>query len=351
MNKRIVRKLAAAALALAAVAVLGGCGEEKESITVFNYGMYIDPDILDIFEEETGIEVKYEEATTPEELYTKYTSGAISYDLLCTSDYMVERLINEGEAQKIDFDKLEYAENIGDTYWEFAQSFDPDNQYALPYFWGTVGILYDKTKVRGPVDSWSVLFDGSYAGEIIMQDSVRDAFMVAEKHLGYSLNSTDKEEINEAKELLAKQKPDVEAYLVDEVRDEIVAGNATMGVIYSGEAYLGKEYNENLEYVVPREGSNVWLDAWLMTKKCENAENAEKFLSFLCREDIAMRNFECIWYSSPNKKVLEAIGDEYADDPAINPPEEVLENCEVYKQLDAETTQLYSDLWKEIKSN
>lgn len=334
-----------------AIIMLSACGgkEITDTLTVINYGEYIDPDVLDSFTEETGIEVKYEEALTPEEMYTKYKSGAIDYDLLCTSDYMVKRLIDEKEAQKVDFSSMEYTSNIGDDYWEFSKAFDPDNEYALPYFYGTVGILYDTTKVDEPIDSWDVLFNGKYKDDIIMQNSQRDTFMITLKYLGYSLNTTNPDELREAKDLLVKQKPDVQAYLVDEARDEVVAGNAAMAVVYSGEAYLGHEYNEDLAYVVPKEGSNVWIDSWVVTKNCKNTEAAAKFLDYLCREDIAYKNFEYIYYSTPNEAVVEQMDEELRNDPSIVPAKEDIANCEVCIQTDSETTELYNELWKEIK--
>lgn len=338
---------------IAATFFLGGCGksEPEEYLTIFNYGEYIDPDVLEMFTEETGIGIKYEEALTPEEMYAKYSSGAISYDLLCTSDYMVQRLINEGEAQKVDFSSMEYTKNIGEKYWEFSKAFDAENEYALPYFYGTVGILYDTTKVKGEIDSWGVLFDGTYKDEIIMQNSQRDTFMITLKYLGYSLNTTDEGELREAQELLIKQKPDVQAYLVDEARDEVVAGNATMAVIYSGEAYLGHEYNEDLAYVVPKEGSNLWIDSWIVTKNCKNTEAAAKFLDFLCREDVATKNFEYIYYSTPNEAVVANMDDALRNDPAIVPTDAETQNCEVCVQADEKTTKLYNDLWKELKAD
>lgn len=338
---------------LAAVCMLGGCGESEptEYLTVFNYAEYIDPDVIDRFTEETGIGIKYEEALTPEELYAKYSSGAISYDLVCTSDYMVQRLIQEGEVQKVDFSSMEYADNIGDRFWEFSKAFDPNNEYAMPYFYGTVGILYDTTKVKGDIDSWGVLFDGGYKDDIIMQNSQRDTFMVALKYLGYSLNTSDEGELREAQQLLIKQKPDVQAYLVDEARDEVVAGNAAMAVVYSGEAYLGHEYNEDLAYVVPKEGSNVWIDSWVITKNCTNTEAAQKFLDFLCREDMATKNFEYIYYSTPNEAVVEHMDEELRSDSAITPTEADIQNCEVCTQIDEEVMNLYNELWKELKAD
>ena len=353
LSVRVAAVVAAGAVAMSAA----GCGSSgngaggKQTLTVFNYSEYLDPDVIDQFTEETGIEIKYEEALTPEDMYTKYKAGGISYDLLCTSDYMLKRLIEEGEAQKIDFSAFENKDNIGDRYWEFSEAFDPDNQYTVPYFWGTVGILYDTTKVHGDIDSWEVLFNGEYAGDIIMQNSVRDTYIVALKYLGYSLNTTNEDEIRAAQELLLEQKPDVAAYLVDEARDEVVAGNAAMAVVYSGEAYLGREYNENLEYVVPKEGTEVWLDSWLVTKNCKNMDAAQKFLDFLCREDIAQKNFEYIYYSTPNEAVIANLSDEEREDEALVPDMDRLKNCEVCIQTDEATTDLMNDLWKELKAN
>lgn len=349
------KKMMSAVLVLAlGVGILtAGCGgtqEKKGTLTVFNYGEYMDPAVLDIFYDETGIEVKYEEALTPEEMYTKYKAGAIDYDLLCSTDYMLEKLIKEGELQEIDPASMENAGNIGDQYWEFSEAFDPGNQYTVPYFWGTVGILYDTTKVKEPVRSWDVLFNGEYAGEIIMQNSMRDTLSVALKALGYSLNTNDENEIRQAYQLLEKQKADVQAYLVDEARDEVVAGNAAMALVYSGEAYLGREYNGDLAYVVPEEGSQVWLDSWGVTKNCKNPEMAMQFLDFLCREDIAKMNFEYIYYSTPNEAVIESLSEEERADETLVPEENTTENCEVCVQQNPEITDLENKLWKELKA-
>ena len=352
MKKKIIALLTAVAVSV----VFCGCsssnggGEVSDTLTVFNYGEYLDPVMIEKFTQETGIKIKYEEAATPEEMYTKYSSGAISYDLLCTSDYMVKRLIDEGEAVEIDFNALPNYKNIDAKFNSLSESFDPDNKYSVPYFWGTVGILYNTKLTDKPVDSWDVLFDGSYKGQIIMQNSMRDSFMVALKYLGYSLNTTDEAQIREAAELLKKQKPDVQSYLVDEVRDEIVAENAVMGVIYSGEAYLGNQYNPDLQYVIPKEGSNLWIDSWVITKNCKNKEAAEKFLDFLCREDVASANFEYIYYSTPNKAVINSMDDDLRSNVAVVPTDNLIKNCEVYQTLDEKTTELYNELWKEIKS-
>ena len=206
--------------------------------------------------------------------------------------------------------------------------------------------MVDESKV----DSWDILWDESYSGKIIMADSVRDSFMVAEKRLGYSLNTTDDDKLREAQNLLIEQKPLVYSYLVDEAQDEMIAENAAMAVVYSGEAGLALEYNDKLAFSVPKEGSNMWIDAWFMPKSAKHIENAEKFLNFLCREDIARLNFDYVYYATPNMQVKESLDTELQENTTIFPPKEVLDNCEVLKPLDDETTMRYNLYWKEIKS-
>lgn len=343
-------------LLLAILSISGlfaGCGKKDSpnTLTILNYGKYIEPEILDMFEEETGIKVEYEEYITPENMYTKYKAGAIDYDLICTSDYMIEKLINEDEVLELNFDNIPFTEHLDKTYFNFCKSFDPENKYTLPYFFGTVGILYNKEMVdESKVDSWDILWDETYSGKIIMADSVRDSFMVAEKRLGYSLNITEDEKLREAQNLLIEQKPLVYSYLVDEAQDEMIAENAAMAVVYSGEAGLALEYNEKLAFSVPKEGSNMWIDAWFMPKSARHIENAEKFLNFLCRKDIAHLNFDYVYYATPNMQVKDSLDKELQENTTIFPPKETLDNCEVFKSLDDEATMRYNLYWKEIKS-
>ena len=332
-----------------------GCGNgassNENSLTVFNCSQYMDPTVADQFTEETGIVINYEEALTPEDMYSKFSSDVIDYDLLCTSDYMLERLIKEDRVQKVDFSTFKYGKNIGQKYWNLCQAFDANNEYCIPYFWGMLGILYNKTKVEGgKIDSWDALFNGKYNGQVIMQDSMRDSYMVALKYLGYSLNTTNEAEIKAAQDLLIKQKPQVQAYLVDESRDEIVAGNAAMAVIYSGEAHIGMEANKDLDYVTPKEGSNLWIDCWVIPKNSKKAENAKKFLDFLCREDIAMKNFKFDYYSTPNEAVLAALSDTEKKDPTIVPDEATVAKCEVSRMLDDKTSELMNKFWVDLKA-
>ena len=322
----------------------------SEQVVVYNWGEYMDPNVIDMFEEETGIDVVYEEYETNEIMYPKIQSGAISYDVVFPSDYMVQRMIENDLLAEINFKNVPNIKNIDQTYLDQSRQFDAGNKYSIPYLWGTVGILYNKKMVDEPIDSWSVLWDEKYKDNILMQDSVRDAFGVTLKYLGYSLNSTDLDELEEAKELLLEQKPLVQAYVVDQVRDKMIGNEAAIGVIYSGEALTCQEENPDLEYVIPKEGSNIWIDSMVIPKNAKNKENAEKFMNFLCRPDIAKMNFEYITYSIPNKAARELLESKYRDSEIAFPDASELENCETFKYLGDKNDAIYNELWREIKS-
>ena len=323
-----------------------------EKLVVYNWGEYIDPEVLTMFEEETGIDIVYEEFETNEILYPKISSGAIAYDVICPSDYMIQRMIENDLLFEINFDNIPNLKNIGKQYLEQSRQFDPENKYSVPYCWGTVGILYNKMMVDEPVDSWSILWDPKYKDNILMQDSVRDAFGVTLKYLGYSLNSIDLDELTEAKNLLIEQKPLVQAYVIDQVRDKMIGNEAALGVIYSGEAIYTQKENPNLEYVIPKEGSNIWIDSWVIPKNAEHKENAEKFINFLCRPDIALMNFEYITYSTPNEAARELIEDESIRNSEIAFPDlSKYDNLETFQYLGTEADQVYCDLWNKVKSS
>ena len=323
-----------------------------EKLVVYNWGEYIDPEVLTMFEEETGIDIVYEEFETNEILYPKISSGAIAYDVICPSDYMIQRMIENDLLFEINFDNIPNLKNIGKQYLERSRQFDPENKYSVPYCWGTVGILYNKMMVDEPVDSWSILWDPKYKDNILMQDSVRDAFGVTLKYLGYSLNSIDLDELTEAKNLLIEQKPLVQAYVIDQVRDKMIGNEAALGVIYSGEAIYTQKENPNLEYVIPKEGSNIWIDSWVIPKNAEHKENAEKFINFLCRPDIALMNFEYITYSTPNEAARELIEDESIRNSEIAFPDlSKYDNLETFQYLGTEADQVYGDLWNKVKSS
>ena len=357
ISRTIFRKVVPAMLVI--VIVAGGFfynskqnfANGSNRVIVYNWGEYLDPEAITMFEEETGIDVVYEEYETNEIMYPKVESGAIAYDVNCPSDYMIQRMIDNDLLAKINFDNIPNIKNIGQTYMEQSRQFDANNEYSVPYCWGTVGILYNKKMVKEPIESWSVLWDEDYKDSILMQDSVRDAFGVTLKYLGYSLNSTDRDELYEAQELLIEQKPLVQAYVIDQVRDKMINNEAAIGVIYSGEAIYCQQENPDLEYVIPKEGSNIWIDSWVIPKNAQHKENAEKFINFLCRPDIALMNFEFITYSTPNTAARELI-----EDPAIRnsriafPDASELEGCETFKFLGDKNDRIYNELWRQVKS-
>ena len=341
------------AILLISFSLISGCSKSSgEKVFVYNWGEYIDPDVLDQFEDETGIKVVYEEFEQNEDMYAKIKANAIQYDVVCPSDYMIQKMIEEDLLAEINFDHVTNFSNIDPTNLKSAQSFDVDNKYSVPYCWGTLGILYNKTMVDEPIDSWSAIFDEKYSGNILMIDSVRDAFGIALKYLGYDLNSTDEAQLEEAKQLLQAQYPLVQAYVIDQVRDKMIGGEAALGVIYSGEAIYTQRENPDLEYVVPKEGSNVWIDAWVIPKNCRDKENAEAFINFMCRADIALKNFEYITYSTPNKAAREMITDTSIKNSSVAfPDQSVLDRCTTFRYLGGEIESLYNDKWNEVKSD
>ncbi|MDO4325808.1 MAG: extracellular solute-binding protein [bacterium] len=332
----------------------------SDELYVYNWGEYIDDSVIEEFEEETGIHVTYDLFETNEEMYPIIEAGAVQYDVVCPSDYMIQKMVENGLLAEINFENVPNISYIDEKYMKQSQSFDPQNRYAVPYCWGTVGILYNTKRIEElgvPAPTkWADLWDPRYDGEILMQDSVRDAFMVALKSLGYSMNTSDVEELREAKDLLIAQKPLVQAYVIDQVRDKMIGGEAAVGVIYSGEMLYIQEEVENLgldyslEYVIPEEGTNIWLDAWVIPANAQNKENAEKWINFLCRPDIAKKNFEYITYPTPNKGAFDLLDEELQNNKAVFPDVEKLKNGEVFQYLGDDVDTIYNEFWKEVKA-
>ena len=348
----VLGAVSAVAIVLIAMAFGGVFSRKSNQVFVYNWGEYIDPEVIEMFQEETGIEVVYDEFESNEIMFAKLAQDNSAYDVVCPSDYMVAKLIEEDMLQPLDWSAIPSAtEYIGEQYLRSAESFDPGNEYFIPYCWGTVGILYNKTMVDEPVDSWDILWNEKYKGEILMQDSIRDAFMVALSKNGFSVNSTDPAELEIAAQSLIDQSPLVQAYVIDQVRDKMIGNEAALGVIYSGEAIYTQRENPDLEYVVPKEGSNVWLDGWGITKNAKNPENAHKWIEFMCRPDIAYLNFDYITYSTPNTGARDLIEDEDIRNSEIAfPGDEVLDRCDTFSYLGPEADAMYNELWKKVKS-
>lgn len=335
------------------------CSKEQEvdpnkpyagvTLNVYNWGDYIAEDTIKLFTAETGIKVNYELFDSNEIMYAKYKSGAVNYDVLIPSDYMIEKLISEDELMLLNLDNIPNASFIGDNFKGLAH--DPDNKYSVPYMWGTVGILYNTTMVDEPVDSWDILWDSKYEDQIIMQNSVRDASMSALKRLGYSINTTNIAEIDEAFELLIEQAPLVQAYVIDEVRDKMIGGEAALAMIYSGEAQVTMEANEDLAFVNPVEGTNLWFDAMVIPKTTKNQGAAEAFINFMCSTEIAYNNCDYIGYSTPHLEAYNLLEEEVQNNEAIYPSDDVLAKCEVLIDLGSELTEYYNEKWNQLKAS
>jgi len=346
-----MKKIAMMLSLLLVLCLLAGCGGSKKdstTITVFNWFDYIDPAVIEMFEKETGISVNYANFTTNEEMYTKLEAGAGSYDVLFPSEYMIERMIANDLLAELDLSKIPNYANVMESLKN--PSYDPGNKYSVPYMWGTLGILYNTEMVDGEITSWDALFDEANAGNVIMMNSMRDTIGIGLKHLGYSLNTRSEEEINAAMELLVNQKKDkiVSGYLLDESKDKMVGNEAAIAVVYSGDAQYAIEKNDKLDYAVPEEGSNIWVDGMCIPKSSKNQDAAMQFINFLCREDIAKMNFEYIYYCSPIQAVVDGLSEEDAAMDTINPSEEITSRCEYFNDV-SDCMSLYENAWMEIR--
>ena len=326
--------------------LLVGCGQSKKSaqvLNIYNVGDYIDEDLITKFEEETGIDVVYETYDTNEAMYQKLKSGSTKYDLIFPSDYMVEKLISEDLVSPIDYSKIPNYKYIMKDFRNPA--YDPGNKYSVPYMWGTFGILYNKD-----VDSWDVLWNKKYAGNIQMLDSVRDTMGISLIRLGYSINTQKTSEIEEAKNELIKQLPLVQAYVNDDGKDRLVVGDAAMGIVYNGDALVLMDENPDLAYSVPKEGTNRWVDAMCIPKIAENKDYAQMFINFILDPDNALQNVEYIEYSTPNQAAFDMLDDETKNNPTAYPDQEVLDKSDVFLNLPPKVLKIYEDAWTEIKS-
>jgi len=350
MKKRmfIIFSLAAALI----FTIFSGCGNNKVVLNVYNWGEYIDKSLISKFEKETGIKVNYELFETNEHMMAKLETGGTNYDLIFPSDYLIEEMIKKDMLQKINFDNIPNFKYIDDRFKSL--DYDPKNEYTVPYFWGTLGILYNTNMVKEPVKSWDILWDEKYAGQILMLDSVRDTIGVALKRLGYSVNSTDPEEIKEAKNSLIEQKKLVNGYYVDEIVDMMINGDAALALDWSGPAMdIYWQDVDYIKYAVPEEGSNLWFDCMVIPKTSQHKEEAEMFINFMLDPENAYQNSEFVGYTSPNTAALEMMKEENPEVfemPAYMPSDEILDRCEVFKDLGS-TKELYNQAWMEITVN
>ncbi len=297
-------------LALLAVFLLTACGsnEKKEVLHIFNWGAYIDEDTITMFEKEYGVKVNYSRFASNEEMYHKITNTG-GYDIVIPSDYTVQRLREEKLLQEIDFSLLSNYGNVLDSLK--GREMDPEDKYSVPYFWGNVGLVYNKENVSlSDLDAlgWDILNDTRYKGDIYFYDSERDAFMIALKSLGYSMNSSDPQELKEANDWLVSMKTTINpTYATDEAIDRMVAGEKSIAVMYSGDANYIISENEEMGFYVPKQGTNTWLDSMVIPSTANNPELAHKWIDFTLRPEIALMNTEEVGYTSPIQSVIDEI--------------------------------------------
>jgi spermidine/putrescine-binding protein len=261
---------------------------------------------------------------------------------------MIERLIANNMLHELNYDNIPNAKNVMEKFQDSA--FDPGNQHSIPYMWGTVGILYNTTMVNGTIDSWDALFDAQYAKKILMYDSARDSLMVGLIKNGLDINSRSEADLKVATDTLIAQKPLVMAYVMDEVKDKMIAGEAALALVYSGYVIDAIEENPDLAYVIPKEGSNVWMDSMVIPATSEKTQMAEQFINFMCRPDIAMKNIEYVAYSTPNQATYDMLDEQMQKNPVAYPSAEELSRCIFYHDL-GDYNEKYDEAWLKIKTS
>ncbi len=342
--KKIFAMILAALLALS-LAACGGDTSTGEVVNVFNWGEYIDTDLLRQFEEETGIKVVYNMFETNEGLYSRVQSE--SYDVVIPSDYMIARMIEEDMLQPINFDNIPNYALIDEKY--LGLEFDPEQKYSVPYTWGAVGIIYNTREVdEADIGSWDILWNPKYAGQTAMFDNSRDALGLTLKLLGYSQNTTNKDELRAAADKIIAGKDNFQGFWMDQILEKLPNEEILIAPYYNGDAVTMMEDNPDLSFYIPKEGTNVFVDAMCIPKNAKNVENAEKFINFMCSTEAAAANADYIGYSSPQREVYEQQPDEVKNDPIHYPSEQTVEEGEVFINLPEDINEYYNELWTEI---
>ncbi|AOT70892.1 ABC transporter substrate-binding protein [Geosporobacter ferrireducens] len=348
--KKIVNWMGILLLLLALTACGSGKTNEQgyyDRLNVYNWGDYVDPQVLEDFEKEYGIKINYENYANNEEMLAKIQAGGTDYDVIFPSEYMVEAMINQELLQEIDMNNLPNFKNIGEQFKNLP--YDPENKYSIPYFWGTMGIIYNTQLVEEEIDSWEALWNPKYRRNIIMIDSARDTIGITLKKLGYSLNTRNIEELEQAKDELVRQKELVKAYEVDAYKDMMIAGEAAMALAWSGDAMLLIEENPDLDYVIPNEGTNLWFDAMAVPITSKHKREAELFIDYMMRPDVAAKCAAYVMYATPNVEAMKLLPEEITEDELAYPKGNIFEKGEVFIDLGEFTTE-YDRVWTEIKA-
>lgn len=324
------------------------------SINVYNWGEYISDgadDSLDVnqaFEELTGIKVNYTFYATNEELYAKLRAGGSSYDVVIPSDYMIGRMAEEDMLETLDKANIPNLKHIDPALLD--QDYDPGNAYSVPYTWGTVVLIYNTELVSADTDveTWDLLWNEKYKGNILMFNNPRDAYGIALKKLGFDINPENQEQIDKATALLKAQKPVVQAYVMDEIFDKMGAGEAAIAPYYAGDAITMMDENPALAAAVPREGTNIFVDGMCIPKGAKQREAAEMYINFMCEPAVGAANCEYIGYSTPNLAALELLDEEITANPIAYPPDEVLAKADYFVPLDNDLNKALDAGWKQL---
>lgn len=353
--KKLLASALVGALALGMTGCSGSGGQEREfegqELHLYNWGEYMGENLISDFEEQTGATVNVDYFESNEQMYIKVANGE-SFDVLVPSDYMIERLIQEDLLQPLDKDKLTNLDQLSDGV--MGLDYDPNNDYSIPYFWGTVGIVYDKTKVSEEdleKEGYDIFLDTKYKGDIYLYDSERDSFMMALKALGYSMNTTNQDELNKAYDWLVQCVETMEPEIVtDEIIDNMAQGRKALGLIYSGDAAYVMSENEDMGFYMPETGTNLWSDAMVIPKNAENPELAHAFIDYVCNYDAAMDNSSYVGYTSPNEEVMNELSGEGGDFEGINAyiPRTGNDQDEVFK-YDEQTRTIIAELFSKVK--
>ncbi len=357
-----MKKIIAAILTLTLVAALFTAmptvtaeAEEAVTINVYNWGQYIgigEEDTIDVnaeFTKRTGIKVNYTTYDSNETMLTKLETGGSSYDIIIPSDYMIERLIKKDMLEKLNFDNIPNYRYVDDYYKERSRSFDPNNEYSVPYTFGTVGIIYNTKYVTKKVDSWSILWDEDYKDKILTFDNPRDLFAIAEFLLGIDVNTTDKADYEKCYNKLLEQKPILQQYVMDQIFDAMLYESAWIAPYYAGDFMTMHEDNPDLAFCYPKEGFNFFIDAICIPKGCEHKAEAEAYINFLCDPEISGQNMDAIGYGTPISDAKEYLSENFVNSEIVYFNEATSAKSKMFADLPDETFQLMNDYWSKLK--
>lgn len=320
----------------------------ENTLNLYNWGDYIDPGLITEFEKETGYRVSYETFDSNEAMYTKIEQGGTAYDLAVPSEYMIQRMMKENLLIKLDHKKIKGLENIDEPFLDL--SFDPGNHYSIPYFWGTLGIIYnDKVVSKEDIQHWDDLWQPKLRDNVMLIDGAREVLGLSLNSLGYSLNTKKAAELSAAAEKLESLTPNVKAIVADEIKMYMIQEESSVAVTFSGEAAEMLSENEHLHYVIPEEGSNLWFDNFVIPKTAKNTEAAYAFINFMLEPEHAAQNAEYIGYSTPNKAAMKILPAEITEDEQFYPDSKTIANLEVYEDLGKQYIGRYNDLFLEFK--